>query len=121
MKGNLEIHSENILPIIKKWLYSERDIFVRELISNACDACEKLKVLNIPGPFSIEVRHDKEKGTIEFEDNGIGMTEEEVKKYIAQIAFSGAEEFVQHYKAKATSSSAILDSDFTPPTWCSTT
>lgn len=98
MKGNLEIHSENILPIIKKWLYSDRDIFVRELTSNASDACEKLRVLQVDGPFSIEVRTDAEKGTIEFEDNGIGMSREEVQKYIAQIAFSGAEEFAKQYK-----------------------
>ena len=98
MKGNLEIHSENILPIIKKWLYSERDIFVRELTSNASDACEKLRLLNIAGPFSIDIRSDSKNGILEFEDNGIGMSADEVKKYIAQIAFSGAKEFAQHYK-----------------------
>lgn len=106
-KQPLEIHSENILPIIKKWLYSERDIFVRELISNACDAIYKLKVLRDQGEahfqdedLRIEVKIDKDARTIKFIDNGIGMDEDEVKKYIAQIAFSGAEDFVNKYQSK---------------------
>ncbi len=105
-KGTLEIHSENILPIIKKWLYSDRDIFVRELVSNACDAIQKTKILRDQGEldikdqdFRIDVQIDKEAHTLKFIDNGIGMDAEEVKKYIAQIAFSGAEEFLDKYKS----------------------
>lgn len=104
-KGTLEIHSENILPIIKKWLYSDKDIFVRELVSNACDAIHKVKVLRDEGEieandqdFRIDINIDKEASTLTFSDNGIGMEAEEVKKYIAQIAFSGAEEFLNKYK-----------------------
>lgn len=104
-KGSLQIHSENILPIIKKWLYSDRDIFVRELISNACDAISKVKILRDQGEttakdtdFRIDVKIDKDKGILEFSDNGIGMNAEEVEKYIAQIAFSGAEDFLSKYK-----------------------
>lgn len=103
-KGSLQIHSENILPIIKKWLYSDRDIFVRELISNACDAIQKTKILRDKGEldvkdqdFRIDVQIDKEARSLKFIDNGIGMDAEEVKKYIAQIAFSGAEEFLSKY------------------------
>lgn len=105
MKGQLEIHSENILPIIKKWLYSDKDIFVRELVSNSCDAIQKVKLLRDQGKvavkdedFRIDVKIDKEKKTLTFSDNGIGMTADEVKQYIAQIAFSGAEDFVAKYK-----------------------
>ncbi|MDF2549097.1 MAG: htpG [Chlamydiales bacterium] len=104
--GTLEIHSENILPIIKKWLYSDRDIFVRELISNACDAIQKVKRLRDQNEveaqdadFRIDLAIDKEKKTLTFIDNGIGMDSEEVVKYIAQIAFSGAEEFAKHYQS----------------------
>jgi molecular chaperone HtpG len=104
-KNTLSVHSENILPIIKKWLYSSRDIFLRELISNSCDAIKKLRVLRECGqaplddePFSIHVHFDKKNQTLTISDNGIGMTEEEVEKYIAQIAFSSAEEFVTKYK-----------------------
>ena len=107
-KGNISIHTENIFPIIKKWLYSEKDIFIRELISNGCDAVNKYKRLITMGEtkgqedekFKIVVSVNKENGTITFSDNGIGMTEEEVKKYINQIAFSGAEDFVEKYKDK---------------------
>src|SRR3984885_11125711 len=105
-KGTLEIHSENILPIIKKWLYSDRDIFIRELVSNACDAIQKTKILRDQGElevndqdFRIDVQINKEARTLKFVDNGIGMDAEEVKKYIAQIAFSGAEEFLSKYKS----------------------
>lgn len=98
-QNNLSIHSENILPIIKKWLYSDKDIFLRELISNACDALNKVRiVLGDEGEFKISVKIDKTAQTITISDTGIGMTEEEVEKYIAQIAFSGAEEFVAKYK-----------------------
>lgn len=105
-KKKLEIHSENILPIIKKWLYSEKDIFVRELVSNACDAIYKTKILQDQGEvpstdaeFRIDIKIDKAARTLKFIDNGIGMTDEEVQKYIAQIAFSGAEEFLSKYKS----------------------
>lgn len=105
-KGRLQIHSENILPIIKKWLYSDRDIFVRELVSNACDAIRKLKILRDQGQaqvqdseFRIDVQIDKTAKILRFTDTGIGMTAEEVEKYIAQIAFSGAEDFVEKYQS----------------------
>ncbi len=106
-KGSLQIHSENILPIIKKWLYSDRDIFVRELVSNACDAIQKTRILRDEGEvdvkdadFKIDVVIDRELRTLKFIDNGIGMNADEVKKYIAQIAFSGAEEFLSKYKSE---------------------
>lgn len=102
---NLEIHSENILPIIKRWLYSDKDIFVRELVSNACDAIHKVKILRDQNllqarddEFKIEILVNKADKTLKFIDNGIGMDAEEVQKYIAQIAFSGAEDFVGKYK-----------------------
>lgn len=105
-KGSLQIHSENILPIIKKWLYSDKDIFVRELVSNACDAIQKVKILRDQNEveakdedFYIDVNIDKEARTLTFSDNGVGMSADEVKKYIAQIAFSGAEEFLSKYKS----------------------
>lgn len=105
-KGTLEIHSENILPIIKKWLYSDRDIFVRELVSNSCDAILKVKHLQEQGVIPkndeenrIDVTIDKDKRILVFRDTGIGMDAEEVKKYIAQIAFSSAEEFMEKYKS----------------------
>lgn len=105
-KNTLEIHSENILPIIKRWLYSEKDIFVRELVSNACDAIQKVKILEDQGKlpsgtseFRIDIHIDKNAKTLTFSDNGVGMDAEEVRKYIAQIAFSGAEEFVTQYKS----------------------
>ncbi len=105
-EGHLKIHSENILPIIKKWLYSDKDIFIRELISNACDALHKFerlvdeKVATITEePFRIDLKIDKENKTLTFSDNGLGMTHDEVEQYIAQIAFSGAEEFVKKYQS----------------------
>lgn len=108
-KGNLSIHSENIFPIIKKWLYSDHDIFARELVSNASDAITKFKRLvsmneasaSDDEVYEINITLDPEKKTIVFSDNGIGMTEEEVKKYINQIAFSGAEDFIEKYKDKS--------------------
>lgn len=100
-QNNLSIHSENILPIIKKWLYSDKDIFLRELVSNACDALSKVRIiLGDVGEFKISIDIDKASQTISISDTGIGMTEEEVEKYIAQIAFSGAEEFVAKYKSQ---------------------
>ena len=108
-QGNLSIDSENIFPIIKKWLYSDHDIFIRELVSNGCDAITKLKKLDliseveIPEDYkqSIKVIADPEKKTLTFVDTGIGMTAEEVKEYINQIAFSGATDFINKYKDKA--------------------
>ena len=107
-KGSLSINSENIFPIIKKWLYSDQDIFVRELISNGCDAITKLKKLAMMGDFEevegeeykIEVYASAKDKTLTFVDNGLGMTEEEVDKYINQIAFSGATDFINKYKDK---------------------
>lgn len=107
-KGNLSIHSENIFPIIKKWLYSDQDIFIRELISNGCDAITKLRKLEAIGEyhfdsdqsFAIQVIANPKEKMLKFIDNGIGMTGEEVKKYINQIAFSGAEAFLNEYKNK---------------------
>ncbi|NLO39353.1 MAG: molecular chaperone HtpG [Ruminiclostridium sp.] len=107
-KGNISIHTENIFPIIKKWLYSEKDIFIRELVSNAADAISKLNKLAAMGEaslgeghqFKITVSVNSEANTIKIMDNGIGMTDEEVKKYINQIAFSGAKDFIEKYKDK---------------------
>lgn len=107
-QGNLSINSENIFPIIKKWLYSDHDIFIRELVSNGCDAITKLKKLEVMGEytipdkekFEIKVIVNPEDKTIKFIDNGIGMTADEVKEYINQIAFSGAADFLEKYKDK---------------------
>lgn len=106
--GNLSINSDNIFPIIKKWLYSDHDIFVREMVSNGCDAITKLKKLDMMGEYTlpdgfkskIDVVVDPEKKTLKFIDNGIGMTANEVEEYITQIAFSGATEFLEKYKDK---------------------
>lgn len=96
---NLQIHSQNILPIIKRWLYSDRDIFARELIANATDALRKIDLMGSDKEgLRIDVMIDKTAKTLTFSDTGIGMTAEEVEKYIAQIAFSGAEEFLSHYE-----------------------
>ncbi len=106
-KGSISIHTENIFPIIKKFLYSDHEIFLRELVSNAVDATQKLKKLASIGEFNgelgnlkIEVSFDKKKKTITVSDKGLGMTSEEIKKYINQIAFSGAAEFVEKFKDK---------------------
>ncbi len=106
--GNLSIHSEKIFPIIKKWMYSDHDIFFRELISNGCDAITKLKKLEVMGEYTfpddykanIQVIVNPEEKTLKFIDNGIGMTADEVEEYITQIAFSGATEFLEKYKDK---------------------
>ena len=108
-QGSLTINSENIFPIIKKWLYSDHDIFFRELVSNGCDAITKLKKLSMVGEFEepegnqyrIDVIVSPENKTIQFIDNGLGMTEDEVNEYICQIAFSGAADFLEKYKDKA--------------------
>lgn len=104
-EGTLKVHTENIFPIIKKFLYSDHEIFLRELVSNAVDACQKVKTLSISGEIKheittlqVQVTADKNAKTLTVRDNGIGMTSEEVEKYINQIAFSGAEEFVEKYK-----------------------
>ncbi len=106
--GTINVQTENIFPIIKKFLYSDHEIFLRELVSNAVDACQKVKTLSSIGEFKgevgrllVEVKFDKEAKTITISDNGIGMSAEDVEKYINQIAFSGAEEFVNKYKDKA--------------------
>ncbi|MDE6882465.1 MAG: molecular chaperone HtpG [Lachnospiraceae bacterium] len=107
--GNLSINSDNIFPIIKKWLYSDHDIFFRELISNGCDAITKLKKLDMMGEYAlpdgykpqIQVIVNPEEKTLKFIDNGIGMTADEVEEYINQIAFSGATDFIEKYKDKA--------------------
>ena len=98
-KASLKIHSENILPIIKRWLYSDKDIFLRELVSNAIDAIEKAVYLNQgeQGQFRIDIKIDKENKKLFVSDNGIGMTLEEVETYVSQIAFSGAEQFIEKY------------------------
>jgi molecular chaperone HtpG len=107
-KGTISIHTENIFPIIKKFLYSDHEIFLRELVANAMDASQKLKSLSSLGEFkgelgelSVRVNIDKEAKTLTISDNGIGMTADEIKKYINQIAFSGASEFVEKYKDSA--------------------
>ena len=102
--GTVSIHAENIMPVIKQWLYSDKDIFMREVVSNACDAISKRRRLVASGeaekdenPYRIDVVVDKAAGTLTFTDNGIGMTADEVEKYIAQVAFSGASDFIQKY------------------------
>ena len=113
--GNLSINSENIFPIIKKWMYSDHDIFVRELVSNGCDAITKLKKLDMMGEYTmqddykaqIQVIVNPEEKTLKFTDSGIGMTAEEVEEYITQIAFSGATEFLEKYKDKTTEDDMI--------------
>ena len=113
--GSLSINSENIFPIIKKWLYSDHDIFYRELISNGCDAVTKLKKLDMMGEYTlpegykgrVDVIVDPEKKTLTFKDNGLGMTADEVEEYINQIAFSGATDFIEKYKDKSNSDQII--------------
>ncbi|MEF9998113.1 MAG: molecular chaperone HtpG [Lachnospiraceae bacterium] len=113
--GNLSIHSENIFPIIKKWMYSDHDIFFRELVSNGCDAITKLKKLDMMGEYSlpedykahIQVVVNPEEKTLKFIDTGVGMTADEVEEYITQIAFSGATEFLEKYKDKTTEDDMI--------------
>ena len=115
-KGSISIHAENIFPIIKKWLYSDKDIFIRELISNGCDAVNKYKKLislgeakgNTDENYKIKVSIDKENSALIFEDNGIGMTAEEVEKYINQVAFSGAEDFFNTCKEKMNEENDII-------------
>lgn len=115
-KGSISINTENIFPIIKKWLYSDKDIFLRELVSNGCDAISKLKRLSSIGEaniaedtkYEVTVSFNKENKTIKIIDNGIGMTEEEINKYINQVAFSGAEDFIAKYKDKMDEANQII-------------
>ena len=114
-RGNLSIDSENIFPIIKKWVYSDHDIFMRELVSNGCDAITKLKKLDMMGEYDlpddykakIQVIVNPEEKTLKFIDNGLGMTADEVEEYITQIAFSGATQFLEKYKDKTTEDEMI--------------
>ncbi len=114
-KGSLSINSENLFPIIKKWLYSDHDIFVREMISNGCDAITKLKKLDVMGEYQLEegeklqvqVIANSEDKTLKFIDNGIGMTADEVREYITQVAFSGAADFLSKYKDKTSEDQII--------------
>ena len=114
-KGNLSIDSENIFPIIKKWMYSDHDIFYRELVSNGCDAVTKLKKLDMMGEYElpegykgrIDVVLDPAEKTISIIDNGLGMTADEVEEYITKFAFSGATDFIEKYKDKSNSDQII--------------
>lgn len=112
-KGNIKVHTQNIFPVIKKWLYSDKDIFLRELVVNGCDAITKMKKLSSLGEAEMNdqpklcVVCDKEAKTVTISDNGIGMTAEEVEKYITQVAFSGAEEFLEKYKSNEEESQII--------------
>jgi HSP90 family molecular chaperone len=107
-KGNIGVTTENIFPVIKKFLYSDHEIFLREMVSNAVDATQKLKTLADRGDFkgelgdlTVRVKLDKENGTLTISDRGIGMTDEEIDKYINQIAFSGVNDFLDKYKDNA--------------------
>ena len=113
-KGNINVTSENIFPIIKQFLYSDHEIFLRELVSNAVDATQKMKTLKTIGELKSDIKNlrvevilDKAAKTITIRDNGVGMTAEELDKYINEIAFSGAEEFVNKYKDADTKNSII--------------
>src|SRR5437868_5285314 len=106
-KGHIRVQTENIFPIIKKFLYSDHEIFIRELVSNAVDATQKLKTLSSigevkgdTGETNIDIKIDKDKKTLTISDKGVGMTAEEVDKFINQVAFSGAEEFLNKYKGQ---------------------
>lgn len=113
-KGTISIHAQNIMPIIKKWLYSDKDIFVRELVSNGCDAIAKYKLLASRGEaqaddnYAVYVEVDKENKILRFMDNGVGMTADEVEKYITQVAFSGATEFIEKYQGEKDGASGII-------------
>ena len=114
-EGQIRVDSENLFPIIKKWLYSDKDIFLREIVANGCDAVKKLQSLCTIGEADcgewkprIDIVLDKEAKTLSVTDNGIGMTEEEVEKYITQVAFSGAAEFIEQYKDKTDADAGII-------------
>ena len=99
-KGSVSIEAQNIMPVIKRWLYSDKDIFLREVVSNSCDAITKYRMLHLgtEEDMRVTVTVDKEKGEIRIADTGIGMTDEEVRRYINQVAFSGANDFLEKYK-----------------------
>ena len=101
-KGSVSIDAQNIMPVIKRWLYSDKDIFLREAVSNACDAITKFRMLHPDSeePMAVTVAVDKEQKIIRISDTGIGMTDEEVRKYINQVAFSGASEFMKQFEDK---------------------
>jgi len=114
-EGQIKVDSENLFPIIKKWLYSDKDIFLREIVANSCDAIKKYQSLCLMGKAEddgikprIDIILDKENKTLTVKDNGIGMTEDEVEKYIAQIAFSGAQEFLEKYKDQSDAETGII-------------
>ncbi len=114
-EGQIKVDSENLFPIIKKWLYSDKDIFLREIVANGCDAIKKLQSLNSIGEADcgewkprIDIVLDRDAKTLSVTDNGIGMTEEEVEKYITQVAFSGAAEFIEQYKDKTDADAGII-------------
>ena len=113
-KGTISINAQNIMPVIKKWLYSDKDIFLRELVSNGCDAISKYKLLALKGEapaeenYRVDVIVDKEANTLKIVDNGIGMTADEIEKYICQVAFSGAEEFLKQYKPEEGENGGII-------------
>ena len=118
-KGSISIHTENIFPIIKKFLYSDHEIFLRELVSNGVDACQKLKKLAQLGEYGgelgelqVKVSFDKEAKTITISDNGLGMTADEINKYINQVAFSGATEFMETYKDKLKEAQYIIEGQY---------
>ena len=106
-KGNISVNTDNILPVIKKWLYSDKDIFIRELVSNSCDAISKMKQIKPAENYFAKVIIDKKNKTLTFSDNGIGMTADEIEKYIAQVAFSGAEEFFEKYSKESEKNTII--------------
>ena len=101
-KGSVSIEAQNIMPVIKRWLYSDKDIFLREVVSNGCDAITKYRMLHLgtEEDMRVTVTVDKEKGEIRIADTGIGMTDEEVRRYINQVAFSSAEEFLKNYQGE---------------------
>ncbi len=123
-KGKIGVTTENIFPVIKKFLYSDHEIFLREMVSNAVDATQKLRTLATTGEFKgetndlkVNVKLDEKAGTLTISDNGIGMTAEEIEKYINQIAFSGVTDFLDKYKDKAEASLVILDLVSTLRSW----
>lgn len=123
-KGNIGVTTENIFPVIKKFLYSDHEIFLREMVSNAVDATQKLKTLKEQGEFkgelgdlAVQVKLDTDKGTITISDRGIGMTEEEIDKYINQIAFSGVNDLWRSTRTMPTTSSVTSDWVSTLPSW----
>ncbi|MCB1307254.1 MAG: ATP-binding protein, partial [Leptospiraceae bacterium] len=119
-KGRLSVQTENLLPIIKKWLYSEKEIFLRELVSNAFDAITKLKKVALTETirdeantdYAIDIKIDRENNQLIIEDNGVGLTQDEIKRYITQIAFSGAEDFIKKYEESRDKNKAGIIGNF---------